>query len=198
MQLIRILSLILTLACTNVSAQEFLRYQINWGDDSIGLIEAQRTLKDNGDTHYIINSSSSFRVVFKFHLTFDYFCSFRGDSLLKASAIRKMNGNEKERSWTVLEDKRYQIFVDGKEVKNDDPIIPYSISVMYFQEPKSSFRKVFSERFGTNVPMSREGPRSYKLSLPNGYSSIYNYDSEGVCESVEVETKWADLNFVRL
>jgi hypothetical protein len=109
-----------------------------------------------------------------------------------------MNGNEKERSWTVLEDEGYQIYVDGREVNNDEPVIPYSIIVMYFQEPQSQIDKVFSERFGQNVPMSKAGPRSYKLSLPNGYSSTYNYDSKGVCESVDVETKWADLNFVRL
>jgi hypothetical protein len=198
MRAIRLLGILLTFLCTELPAQEFLRYQINWGEDSIGIIEAQKVTKDTGDVHYIINSSSSFRVVFKFHLTYDYFCSFRGDSLIKASAIRKMNGKEKERSWTTLEKKGYQIYVDGEEVNNNDPIIPYSISVMYFQEPKSYFREVFSERFGRNVPMSKEGPKSYKLSLPNGYSSTYNYDSNGVCESVDVETRWADLNFVRL
>ena len=189
------LFVLLLIASTSSYSQEFLRYQINWGDDSIGMIEARREIKDNGETHYVINSSSSFRVVFKFHLTFDYFCSYKGDSLIKASAIRKMNGNEKERSWTTFEEDKYRIFVDGKELDTPDQDIGYSISMMYFTEPAPGCQRVFSERFGENIPVEKEGTKSYKLSLPNGYSNVYNYGEDGICQSVDVETRWADLRF---
>ena len=37
----RLILFILLIASTEAMSQEFLKYQINWGDDSIGLIEAK-------------------------------------------------------------------------------------------------------------------------------------------------------------
>lgn len=172
---------------------ESLYYTVMKGDDAIGKIHIERTLK-NDLTEYFFESNVKLTFLFSIEVYDRMKVVFRGNQMLQAQLYRTLNGRVRVNNLATWNGKSYVMTNKDHESTYIQHLISMTTANLYYNEPANT-SAVFSENFQRMVPVKNVGNKKYMLNLPNGNKTYYSYNN-GVCSMVEAETDWASLKFV--
>lgn len=176
----------------SLPAQKLI-YRVEYNNDSVGYVMAERTSVGN-KTVYNLNTESNFSFLIRVKHKASYTASFNRGVL--TTAISKYSINDKERSRTNVTYKNgeYIISNDGKTYSYATPI-QQSIASLYFNEPQNA--KIFSERHGDFCSIERIDQQTYKLIQPDDRANIYHFKN-GLCEKVEIQMPLATIHLQKI
>lgn len=172
---------------------ESLFYTVMKGDDAIGKIHIERTLK-NDLTEYFFESNVKLTFIFSIEVYDRMKVVFRGNQMLQAQLYRTLNGRVRVNNLATWNGKTYVMTNKDHESTYIQHLISMTTANLYYNEPANT-NAVFSENFQRMVPVKNVGNKKYMLNLPNGNKTYYSYNN-GICSMVEAETDWASLKFV--
>lgn len=175
----------------SVNAQE-LSYDVMLLGKKIGTTTISKMV-ENGGERYKLFSQSTAKVLFvkqSSEVLFDVF--YQGGHLL--SSLYKIVKDDENLTTTVKKSaQQYHVKSGSAQHTLSSPVSISSIH-LYFKEPVG-VSKVFLERIGNFVPITKLATGVYEYTLPDGVKNIYRYKS-GKLYEVEIK-KGAGSVFLR-
>ena len=185
--------LVLTLlqSFQNAFAQNKLEYDILFHGIKVGKLTASKEQPNNSNINYELNSHAKFKMFLSYSVAYDLYTNYENGILNSSKLHNKVNGKEKSRV-EIKRDQEKHYFISSLDEKihelrpkHSEQQFDFSISKLYFQEPiNKSF--VFSEKYGIFLKIINLGNRKYKIVLPDNSNSVYHFNINGVCESVDM------------
>lgn len=190
---ILILSLFLSQFVLAQDASQTLTYDVIKDGEIIGFVKAQK-LTEAKAIRFTMKSKVTVSIFFDVEIGSLFQSNYYNGYLINANTKNTRDGDVKESSKMVWDGTKYVFTKDGKKSNLKTKKIYYSLTSMYFKEPKRISR-IFSERFGRYLPLKMTSNRTYELSLPNGSKNYYTYNEDGICTEVKVEHFLATVYF---
>lgn len=159
----------------------------------IGSTVVEKTIDNNGDTHYKLTSSSEANVLFTKKTSSMNLLATYSDNKLKSSYVKNVKDGVTEIVTVAYKETKY-IISKGSETFQFTKPIDFSSILLYFTEPKLR-SNIFSERLGEFCRFVKTGEGRYECKLENGVNNIYNYKN-GILTELEMN-KGASV-FLRL
>ncbi|MDX2284729.1 MAG: DUF6134 family protein [Bacteroidia bacterium] len=191
-------SLILMPALLAVSLAAFaqpvrtLQYGVWHGNDEVGSMQVSRR-EAGGEVIYASESQMRITMLISVDLRFRYEVRFRDGQLQSSMTENYRDGHLKGRSTGRRTASGYEVERDGERFAVNPANIDLCISSLYFQEPRD-YTHIFSERWGTYVPVRSLGSGRYELSLPNGDRNTVQY-AGGLCRELTVNHSLSSITF---
>lgn len=176
---------------SSITAQK-LEYDVIRNDESMGTTIVNRT-SNNGKVTYLLNTKTSFRVIFKFDVEYELEESFLKGALVSGRSFNTLNGSTQKKTELAKKEGFYSLIIDGIHTEIDESDIQNSVSEVYFEEPYDG-KEVFSAYFGRNLTFDKIGDHVYKLVSPDG-TNEYTYEN-GICVHVKVSRDFATFSQV--
>jgi hypothetical protein len=170
-----------------------LKYDIFIDDEIIGDLIAVKALSPDSSVFYTVNSNVDYRILFSFHISFDYETSLNPAGMFNSSSFKYiMNDDVKEENWISCSNKECYVY-EGDEISKiiSKPTGMTAIQ-LYFVEPNYG-DMVFSERFFDKYLVEKDGS-SYKIDFPGGSTNYYFYKN-GICNKIVITTLVSDMEF---
>jgi len=139
-----------------------------------------------------IKSEVTYRILLAVTIKYSMYEKFRNGRLVWGNAHSMVAGRTQKKSKIEKKGDKFILTLDGIENIWTESI-PYSVSQIYFYEPKDG-QKVFSQQFARFLTFQEVSPHKYLLSSPDG-DNYYTYKN-GVCVDVRVLRDFAKFNFV--
>lgn len=186
--------LLIGLFSISLQAQQLsdtLKYDVLIDSEIIGDLVAVKKMKSDSSFEYSVISNVDYKLLFSFHISFDYKTNFNQKGDYSSSTFEYiMNDDVKESNWINCNSKECYVY-EGDEITK---IIENSVDItaiqLYFQEPLLG-EQVFSERFCEKFDIERESS-GYKVDFPGGSTNTYYY-RDGKCYRVAIETLISDM-----
>ena len=173
------------------SLSDTLNYDIIIDSKVVGDLVAVKNMKGDSSYVYTVLSNVDYKLLFSFHISFDYKTIFNQKGNFNSSAFEYiMNDDIKESNWVNCNSKECYVYEGDEITKVIDNSVDLTAIQLYFQEPLLGDR-VFSERFCENFDIERENS-GYKIDFPGGSSNTYYY-RDGICYRVAIETLISDM-----
>ena len=188
--------ILLVFAQVPATAQENLRYNITRNGERIGWTSISK-ITDGENVRIILQSEVKTKFLFRFNVQATEEVTLQSGVITHTAQYRKMNGD-------VKENKEMRFTVNGYEVHKGTKLerLPFTtlnanVLSLYFQEPVK-VTEVYSDKFQKMIRVQSLGNGKYKLTLPDGNSSIYHYRN-GNCVRVEIDHSFysAEMNLSR-
>ncbi len=166
----------------NATAQNF-KYEVILMNKKIGDMSVTKTNSDVGD-RYILNSASMAKVLFiKQSSKVNFDVLFNGGHLVKSTYISE---KDDDNIITKVQKENDLYKVNSNEaLSHVKEKIVFSSIMLYFKEPVG-VSKIFVERIGGFVPLTKSGVNQYEYLQPDGTKSIYTYKA-GVLHQIELK-----------
>lgn len=172
------------LLTASVAAGQTRIYDIRYGNNSIGTLEAKQ--ETAGDTRKIsLQSRVQMKILSRMEV--DIFVEYRHNVLYKARATRRQarsSPDNKETTTQQLVTKGYTVNRNGVISTPSETRITFCVSDLYFTEPRE-IKQVYSETFGVFLHIRLTADKRYELTLPDGKKSFYQYE-KGKLKEVEI------------
>lgn len=163
-------------------AQNF-KYEVILMNKKIGDMSVTKTKSDVGD-RYILNSATMAKVLFiKQSAKVNFDVLFNSGHLVKSTYI-----SEKEDDnivTKVLKENNLYKVNSNESLSHVKENIVFSSIMLYFKEP-IGVSKVFVERIGSFLPITKSSANQYEYTQPDGTKCIYTYKS-GVLHQIELK-----------
>ncbi|ELR69793.1 hypothetical protein C900_04640 [Fulvivirga imtechensis AK7] len=190
---INMLALILFLSFITPSVAQKLVYRVEYKDDSIGYLIAER--KNVGSkTIYQLESRTNINMLFSFNHYAYYRSEYENDMLVDARTESFLNDKGNTTTSTTYENGTYLIKKDKTTSKQSAPIYE-SIAALYFNRPRNS--RIFSERHGSFFAISKVNERQFELIKPDNRRNIYYFDGDQ-CDKATLNLPLATVYLVRI
>lgn len=187
----QILFLLFFITLLQAKAEKY-QYEVILMGKKIGEMEISKLSGEQGE-RYVVQSESSAKVLFvkqESKVSFDVL--YKGGSLLNSIYI-----SEKKDDNIVTKVNKvnniYKVSFNEKSHQVNEPIV-FSSVLMYFKEP-IGVTKVFVERLGNFLPLTKSAPGQYEYLQPDGTKSIYRY-AQGKLKEVELKRSMGSV-FIR-
>lgn len=130
------------------------------------------------------------RIVIPFRIKLTEEATFDKGKLTHSHIRREVNGKEKINQQLFFQSNKYT--VTGTR---STPVIPtqYTSYHLYVTEPINT-SLIYSDAFKKNVPIARVSEGKYRVDLPDGSYTFYNY-KKGICTLVQVEHSLVTIFF---
>lgn len=161
-----------------------LSFDIWMLNKKIGSAFVTKSLETGGHERYKMNSSAVAKVLFteqKSEVTFDVL--FKGGQLLRS--LYKIIKDEEQVHTTVDKSATQYHVVSTLGNRTFSGAVPMSSIQLYFKEP-IGVSKVFVERIGNFLTITKTAPGTYEYTLPDGIKNIFRYKN-GVLQEVEIK-----------
>ncbi len=177
--------------CQALPAQT-LHYDVYKGDNKVGSMEVVMEVK--GDSTLLWSRTKmEISMLFTVELDFRYEAVYHDGQLQRSFTQNYRGGDLKGESRGHREGKAYLTRVDEEWKRLDPAPIDYSILSTYFASPQGRSR-VFSERWGTYLPLNQLADGRYELEIPDGSRNTFTYQN-GRCTALQVNHLLATLDF---
>ena len=172
----------------NVFAQNF-KYEVILLNKKIGDLNVSKT-NSNGTERYLLNSESMAKVLFmKQSSKINFDVLFNSGSLVKSLYIIEKD-DEHIRTQVHKEDNLYKVN-SNNTMSSLKENIRFSSVMLYFKEPVG-VSKVFIERIGGFVTITKSAANQYEYQQPDGTKCIYRYQS-GVLKELEIKRSMGSI-----
>ncbi|PTB94201.1 hypothetical protein C9994_12325 [Marivirga lumbricoides] len=144
-----------------------------------------------GKTYYSAVSEVEYSLFRTTHLVFLYEAIYQDGTLQNAYFIHKKNGEKEEEAKLerIGMQSAYLGNKDGEKEKIDG-LLNKSMLQLYFSKPKQR-DAVFSERFLDYVKIAKlPDENRYMFEIPNGDKSIYDYNEQGICTKITIDSSF--------
>lgn len=156
-------------------------FHVYHGQNNIGFLKITET-REAENTRIDVHSEIEARLIFTYTATGAESYTYRNDTLVSSELFRKVNDRVRLKQKMVRTGKQYRVTgPDFHKILNLHSV-RFNLTRLFLQEPVGIAR-VFSDRFGQWVPVSKTGTHQYEVVLPNHSRTIFTY-SEGSCRSV--------------
>ena len=186
--------LLICLLSYSVQAQQLsdtLKYDILIDSKIVGDLVAVKNINSDSSCEYIVISNVDYKLLFSFHISFDYKTIFNQKGDFNSSKFEYiMNDDVKESNWVNCNSKDCYVYEDAEVIEVFDNSVDLTAIQLYFQEPIFG-EHVFSERFCKNFDIKRENS-GYKIDFPGGSTNTYYY-KDGICYRIAIETLFSDM-----
>lgn len=168
-----------------------LKYDILIDDKVIGDLIAIKDLKSDSSFEYSVLSNVDYKILFSFHISFDYKTVFNRNGKYSSSTFEYiMNDDIKESNWINCNSEECYVYEGDEIIKVIDNSVKFTAIQLYFKEPLNGL-SVFSERFCDMFEVEKE-KGGYKVDFPGGSTNTYYYRN-GICYRVLIETLISDM-----
>lgn len=179
--------------CTAILNAQTLQFNVFKGDDVVGSVRAMRS-EIAGRTIYIMTSHSEFDIIWKQVVRSSAIAEYINGSLNSCSTSMRVNDAVRDSS----------SMVHGADRCYVHPIVPFdcdrntewTTARMYYEEPLSQ-PSIFVESVLRECPLTRSGPNTYLLTLPNKHTNRYTY-LNGILQEIHIDRSFFDLVFRRV
>lgn len=171
------------LLAASVAAGQTRIYDIRYGNNSIGTLEAKQ--ETAGSTRKItLQSHVQMKILSRMEV--DIFVEYHDNVLHKARASRRQSKSSADNKETVTQAaaKGYTVNRNGVISTPRETRITFCVSDLYFTEPRE-IKQVYSETFGVFLHIRLAADKRYELTLPDGKKSFYQYE-KGKLKEVEI------------
>jgi hypothetical protein len=161
-----------------------LSFDIWLMNKKIGTALVTKSHETGGHERYKMYSSAVAKVLFteqKSEVTFDVL--FKGGQLLRS--LYKIIKEEEQVHTTVDKTATQYNVVSTLGNRTFTGAVPMSSIQLYFKEPVG-VSKVFVERLGNFLAITKTAPGTYEYTLPDGIKNIYRYKN-GVLQELEIK-----------
>ena len=166
----------------NSHAQNY-KYEVILMNKKIGDLNVSKT-HTNGAERYILNSESMAKVLFiKQSSKINFDVLFNGGSLIKA-LYTSVKDDDNIRTQVNKEDNLYKVN-SNNALTNFKEGVAFSSIMLYFKEP-IGISRIFIERIGGFLPITKTGDNQYEYTLADGTKNTYRYKS-GVLHEIEIK-----------
>ncbi len=184
----KLLLIIFFLAFNDLLAQE-LAYDIKVAGRSVGsmLVSKKEIAKDK--LYYSAVTEVEYTLFMTTKMVYLYEAIYQNDILQNSYFIYKKNDKiEEEAKLERNGSLSSYLSKKGDRSEKIDGDIKRSMLHLYFGPPKER-DAVFSERFHDKVKIAKlPDENKYMLEIPNGDKSIYEYNKEGVCSKISINS----------
>ncbi len=182
------LSGILFLGLLSNAQQTSIRFDVFMKGKDIGdviAVEQKTTTKSIKD---IKTNCDNKVLMVSVHVESELTTTHENGSLVKGTAYRHANrgSSDVHAQTTRTAPKQYSVERNGTKKSIANQEIQFCVADLYFREPKG-LSSIFSNMWGANVTVASLGSGKYKVTNPDGKSSIYSYQN-GSLVQMEVDT----------
>lgn len=182
---------LLSISLQAQSISDTLKYDIIIDSKIVGDLIAIKSLKSDSSYEYAVISNVDYKLLFSFHISFDYKTTINQQGVYNSSAFEYvMNDDVKESNWVNCNSKECYVYEEDVITKVIDNSVDLTAIQLYFKEPLL-IKQVFSERFCENFDVEKD-KNSYKIDFPGGSTNTYYY-RDGKCYRVAIETLISDM-----
>lgn len=156
-------------------------FHIYHGKNNIGFLKITET-RQAENTQIDVQSEIEARLIFTYTATGAESYTYRNDTLVSSELFRKVNNRVRLKQKMVMSGKNYRVTGPDFHKTLDVHNVRFNLTRLFLQEPEG-INRVFSDRFGQWVPVTKTGAHQYEVVLPNHSRTIFSY-REGSCRSV--------------
>jgi hypothetical protein len=159
------------------------RFDVVLLNKKIGTTTIKKVL-ENGGERYQLFSQTVAKVMFikkESEIQFDVF--FKGGQLL--NSLYSIEKEDESIKTIVKKTANNYSVISGAVSRNFTGAVPISSIHLYFKEPVG-VSKIFVERLGDFLPITKNAPGQYEYVLPDGIKNIYKYRN-GALYEVEIK-----------
>ena len=178
------------------NAQEKLRYSITRNGDVIGWTIISK-ISEGESVRIMLQSEVKAKFLFQFNVLATEEVTIQQGIITHTAQFRKMNGDVKENKEMRFTINGYEVYRGSKVERLPFAKLNANVLSLYFQEPVH-VKEVYSDKFQKMIGVQSLGNGKYKLKLPDGNYSIYQYKN-GSCVKVEIDHSFysATMNLIR-
>lgn len=185
---------VLALVCCGAQAQNGT-FQILHGDQVVGSIVVERSIKGNS-TAYSMVSLSSFVLVWKRSIRTTMTTQYINGQVTDCHSAVRMNNTVQDSSRLRTVAGKGLYFIHPSAVYGADlPTNAWTTARMYYEEP-TGIASIFVESALKDCPLDLIAAGEYRLTLPNKTRNHYIYRN-GTLQEIRVDRGWVDLVFRR-
>lgn len=172
----------------SLNAQE-LTYDITISGNNVGSMLVTKKELSEGRVYYSAITDVEYSLFRETKLVYLYEAIYQNGILQNAYFIHKKNGaKEEETKLEKIGDQAAYLGTKDGEKEKIEGSINRSMLQLYFSSPKQR-DSVFSERFLDYVQIAKlPDENRYMFEIPNGDKSIYDYNKEGICTKITVNS----------
>ena len=160
-----------------------LKYEVILMNKKIGDLSVSKTHSD-GAERYILNSESMAKVLFiKQSSKINFDVSYNSGTLTK-SLYTSVKDDDNIITKVHKEDNLYKVN-SNNALSNFKEGVAFSSIMLYFKEPVGVSR-IFIERIGGFLPITKTGANQYEYTLADGTKNTYKYKL-GVLHEIEIK-----------
>lgn len=164
---------------SNLPVKDTIYFEVVRKETPIGFIRIEREIRGN-QTIYSVESEITARFLFKFIALGKEKAVYEDDRLVYSSVFRKINSAVKMDQCLYYIDGQYVFKNKGdSELLEEIDRIQRNLITLLCTEPVQD-GVVYSDKFKRMIPITKLGPRKYKVIHPNNDYTIYNY-RDGKC-----------------
>jgi hypothetical protein len=169
-----------------------LNYVLVVKDDTIGNLIAIKNTNLDSSIIYVVKSVAHYKFLFSFEIIFDYYTRFDPDGFVsQTDFVYEFNGKVKEENKMERNDSGYDIYMEGKHIKEVEGFYPQSALSMYFHEPDIN-KPILSERFLDEIKIEKVNKHEYRVEFPTEDVNDYHYKN-GICVKIVIDLKVANM-----
>lgn len=182
-----------TLSLQAQVASDTITYDLFVDEDIIGDFIIVRNTQEDSSIEYLGLSTAKYRLLFSFHISFDYQTNFDSQGMYSSSRFKYvLNEDVKEENWISCNSKECYVYENDEVSKVINAPSNLTAMQLYFNEPMKG-DQVFSERFCDSYPVELDG-LGYKIDFPGGSTNKYYYKN-GFCYQIEINTLISKMVF---
>jgi hypothetical protein len=175
------------------SSIQKLTLSVYKGNTKIGVIHTGKQSVNNKTTYYLL-SVVKMECIIKQEIKEDITDVFEQGILIRSTQQRFINGDLKLKNTLLKNGNVYELNNAEKATNELVPNIDASVLSIYFAEPKSK-QKIYSQNFGTMLPIEETSPNSYTLHLPNKKNTAFHYKN-GMLQNILANTPIGTIQFI--
>lgn len=177
-----IVLILLSLSLGSNAFAQSLKYEVIMMNKKIGDLNVSKTYS-NGVERYLLNSESIAKILFiKQSSKINFDVLYNSGTLVKSLYIIEKE-DENIRTQVHKEDNIYKVN-SNNTLSSLKENIRFSTIMLYFKEPVG-VSKIFIERIGNFVSLTKTAANQYEYQQPDGTKCIYRYQS-GVLKELEI------------
>lgn len=177
-----IVLILLSLSLGSNTFAQSLKYEVIMMNKKIGDLNVSKTYS-NGVERYLLNSESIAKILFiKQSSKINFDVLYNSGTLVKSLYIIEKE-DENIRTQVHKEDNIYKVN-SNNTLSSLKENIRFSTIMLYFKEPVG-VSKIFIERIGNFVSLTKTAANQYEYQQPDGTKCIYRYQS-GVLKELEI------------
>lgn len=169
------------------------RFNVHKGNSIVGSVTAMRS-DAAGRTIYVMTSYSEFDIIWKQVVRSKAIAEYVDGVLTTCHTSMRVNNSVRDSSH--MDRAQERCFVHPEQPFTCERKTEWTTARMYYEEPVGqSF--IFVESVLQDCPITRTGPDTYALSLPDKHMNHYVYKN-GVLQEIRIDRSYVDLVFRRV
>jgi len=174
------------------SQTQSLKYVLIVNNKNIGHVFASQTKEANYIT-YKIQSRAKVDIFISFMNDFLMNTTFKDGVMQESFTERRVNDAVTDYCKIRYEDNIYHIDYKKQKKYLKDYKLQFTVACLYFNEPKG-LKTVFSESYGSFLPIKEVSQQKYELTLPTGQKNFYLY-KDGICTEADIYNVFTKVYF---